>query len=248
MNSIYTGTSGLVLPFPNKLSYPPEFRDKSRLTYYSSLFNSIEINSSFYKVPQASTVQKWAESVPPSFQFTFKVSREITHVKSLAFKNEDVDHFMQAVNGAGLNKGCLLLQFPPGLQSENLDQLAKLLNHIRQNNPGNQWKIAVEFRNPSWYQQNCLEILQQNNATIVMHDMPSSGIFNINQNTDFVYLRFHGANGDYRGSYTDDFLHEYAEYISSWKEEGRTIYVYFNNTRGEAIHNLILLNSFLEDK
>lgn len=78
----YTGTSGLSLPFP-KHSFPPEFQDKSRLTFYASLFNSIEINSSFYKLPMASTVKKWAESVPDNFLFTFKLWREITHNKGL---------------------------------------------------------------------------------------------------------------------------------------------------------------------
>ncbi len=83
-NTFYSGTSGLVLPVP-KLLYPAEFQDKSRLTYYASLFNSIEINSSFYKIPQIPTVCKWAESVPDNFQFTFKLSKAITHAKGLEF-------------------------------------------------------------------------------------------------------------------------------------------------------------------
>src|ERR1044072_276638 len=88
-----SGTSGLVLPVPNKKAFPPEFKDKSRLTYYGSLFNSIEINSSFYKIPQAATVKKWADSVPDNFAFTFKLWREITHIKGLAYQPEDVLRF-----------------------------------------------------------------------------------------------------------------------------------------------------------
>ncbi|HEY8898156.1 MAG TPA: DUF72 domain-containing protein, partial [Niastella sp.] len=83
--SYKAGTSGLVLPVPNKQSFPPEFSDKSRLTYYASLLNSIEINSSFYKVPQPATVRKWADSVPDDFVFTFKLWQEITHVKGFAY-------------------------------------------------------------------------------------------------------------------------------------------------------------------
>ena len=66
--SFYSGTSGLVLPFPNKQSCPPEFHDKPRLAYYASLFNSLEVNSSFYKVPMAATVKKWADGVPDGFK------------------------------------------------------------------------------------------------------------------------------------------------------------------------------------
>ncbi len=119
MNStLHSGTSGLVLPVPKHL-YPPEFKGKSRLTYYSSLFNSVEINSSFYKAPMISTVSKWAESVPDNFQFTFKLCKAITHVKGLLFNPEDVYDFMQTIAYAGNKIGCLLVQFPPGLKVEN---------------------------------------------------------------------------------------------------------------------------------
>src|SRR5665213_2948074 len=91
--NIYTGTSGLVLPLPNRRSFPPEFHDKSRLEIYASLFNSVEINSSFYKVPMASTVQKWAALVPENFKFTFKLWRDITHNKELTFDSADIGRF-----------------------------------------------------------------------------------------------------------------------------------------------------------
>jgi len=114
-NSFYSGTRGLVLPVPQVL-YPPEFSGKSRLTYYASLFNSVEINSSFYKMPKAATVLKWADSVPQNFQFTFKLLKAVTHAKALDFSAEDVDLFIQTVNNIGNKKGCLLVQFPPSLK------------------------------------------------------------------------------------------------------------------------------------
>src|SRR4051812_27357074 len=85
----YSGTSNIVLPIPKK-SFPPEFSDKSRLEYYAHLFTSIEVNSCFYKTPQASTVAKWAAMVPPDFKFTFKLSKAITHVKDLEFNEDDI--------------------------------------------------------------------------------------------------------------------------------------------------------------
>ena len=120
---IYTGTSGLVLPVANKRSYPEAFQDKSRLTYYASLFNSIEINSSFKKLPMRRTVEKWNESVPDNFQFTFKLSRSITHNKALLFNTEDIKTFLQVVSSVNNKKGCLLVQFPGKLTISEISQL-----------------------------------------------------------------------------------------------------------------------------
>lgn len=241
----FSGTSGLLLPFPNKQHFPAEFRDKSRLTFYGTLFNSIEINSSFYKIPMASTVQKWADSVPEDFLFTFKLWREITHRKDLEFDSEAVGRFMECIATAGKKKGCLLLQFPPSLKSDQLHQLTQLLHHIRLGDREEQWKIALEFRHPSWYQENTYDLMRKFRISLVLHDKPGSASPMIEQEQDFVYLRFHGPDGDYKGGYTDDFLMEYAGYIKDWKEEGKTVYVYFNNTIGDAISNLQSLNRHL---
>lgn len=109
----YSVTSGLLLPVPNKLHYPKEFQEKSRLCYYASLMDSIEINSSFYKVPQVSTMKKWAADVPEEFRFTFKLFKEITHNKDLAFDPEVVSSFFSVISHVEEKKGCLLVQFPP---------------------------------------------------------------------------------------------------------------------------------------
>jgi uncharacterized protein YecE (DUF72 family) len=241
----FAGTSGLVLPVPNKQFYPPEFQGKSRLTYYASLFNSIEINSSFYKVPLASTVKNWASQVPGNFTFTFKLWRDITHNKGLAFDPENVARFMKVINQAGDKKGCLLVQFPPSLKVIMRPQLEKLLTLIADANPENQWKVALEFRHSSWYEDHIFELVDHFGYQIVTHDKPDSAPGLLESDQDFKYLRFHGPNGDYRGQYEHDFLYEYAERIQDWIDEGKTVYVYFNNTMGEAIKDLNLLNSII---
>ncbi|MDB5285894.1 MAG: hypothetical protein JWR05_843 [Mucilaginibacter sp.] len=244
--TFYSGTSGLVLPVPNKQLYPPEFQDKSRLTYYASLFNSIEINSSFYKVPMASTVKKWTSEVPDGFRFTFKLWRDITHNKGLVFNPADVDRFMQVIDGIGNKKGCLLIQFPPSVMVASFNQLEKLLTSIQNADTMQQWNVAAEFRNPSWYLEDVYAMLDTYNAGMVIQDMPASLTPMIDFSTPFVYLRFHGPNGGYKGTYTDDFLYEYAQYINDWQQDGKTVYIYFNNTMGEAVKNLITLNNYLK--
>src|SRR5690242_6310758 len=120
-NSFFSGLSGLQLHI-SKYLFPPPFENASRLTYYSSLFNSIEFNSTFYKIPQAATVLRWDSSVPGNFRFTFKLWKGITHNKGLLFNKDDVTVFFKAINSVSDKKGCLLIQFPPNLGIEHLFQ------------------------------------------------------------------------------------------------------------------------------
>jgi len=246
--SFYSGTSGLVLPVRNKTYYPAEFQDRSRLCYYASLFNSIEVNSSFYKIPQAKTVAKWAADVPDGFRFTFKLFREITHAKGLAFNPEDVYRFMQAIAPAEEKKGCLLVQFPPGAKAHLLRRLVELIACIRDADPAQGWKIALEFRHASWYQEAIRDFAAGNGLSIVIQDIPASATPMDFLHGDTVYLRFHGPGGKYRGSYPDYMLQEYSSYIREWQEEGKTVYCYFNNTMGDAVQNLAVLNTFVRQQ
>lgn len=238
----YSGLSGLQLPIPKYL-FPPPYENASRLTYYASIFNSIEFNSSFYKIPQPATVAKWAASVPEQFRFTLKLWKGITHNKSLDFKEEDVVAFINSVNSVQDKKGCLLIQFPPSLGREYSSQLENLLSCITDSDPAQDWKVAVEFRNTSWYQENVYDLLDFHKATMVIQDIPKSATPLLTPKSDFVYLRFHGPTGNYRESYSEDFLKEYAFLINEWKEEGKTVFVYFNNTMGDAYNNLEFLNN-----
>jgi uncharacterized protein YecE (DUF72 family) len=191
-----------------------------------------------------STVARWAALVPEKFRFTFKLFREITHVKDLHFEKTHVERFFEAVSLVGQKKGCLLVQFPPGLQYDGA-QLANLLNAIRMADPDQEWKIAVEFRNRVWYNEDTFELLECHRATLVMHDIPASATPMIPTPHSVIYVRFHGPTGNYRGSYTDAFLLEYSEYVREWLMEDKTVYVYFNNTAGDAFNNAHALNSFV---
>jgi uncharacterized protein YecE (DUF72 family) len=240
----YSGTSNIVLPVPNKLAFPEAYQDKSRLCYYASLFNSLEVNSTFYKLPLGKTIARWAEEVPTVFRFTFKIWKEISHNKNLAFKPDDVERFFEVINACS-KKGCLLLQFPASIRINDIRQLEILLANIRRYDPQSQWHIAVEFRHISWYSDKTYKLLQKYDMALVTHDMKASATPFIQPLANFVYLRFHGPEGGYRGSYADEVLAEYAGYINEWRDEGKTVYAYFNNTLGNALHNLITLNNYV---
>jgi uncharacterized protein YecE (DUF72 family) len=243
----YTGTSGLLLPYKNQQFYPAEFQGKSRLAVYGALFNSIEVNSTFYKLPMQTTIQKWAESVPAHFKFTFKLWREITHQKELQYNGDDVRRFMEIIAAAGDKKGCLLVQFPPGIRYNSLPRVKKLLAAIIKSDPHREWKLSVEFRHASWYREETYRLLDGFEAGMVIHDKTHSETPLEDMDLPFVYVRFHGPAGDYKGSYDDSFLYEYAHYIRDWRKAGKDVYVYFNNTIGDALKNLDALKSYVEN-
>jgi len=230
------GTSGIVVP-GTKQTFPQEFQAGSRLHYYSSLFNSIEINSSFYKIHLPSTFKKWSEEVSDNFKFTVKLWRGITHVKKLLYSLDDIDVFMQAANCLGNKKGCLLMQFPASITFEYLHEVEKIIQRLDQINSDGGWRLAIEFRHLTWYNNLTYSMLARYNSSLVLHDMPASRTPMDNPCNDIVYLRFHGPNGDYKGSYNDEALESYAVNIRNRLQEGKDVYVYFNNTIGSALHN-----------
>jgi uncharacterized protein YecE (DUF72 family) len=243
-HSFYYGTSNVVLPVPNKTYFPAEYQDKSRLHYYASIYNSVEINSSFKKIPLARTVERWAAEVPEHFRFTFKLWSGITHAKELVYDVADIRRFLEALTAVGSKKGCLLLQFPAKIKASYFTRFKSLLNDIVSEQPADGWKLAIEFRDRSWYKDRVYELLEHYSAAIVTHDMPKSSTPVIDLSGSFEYLRFHGELGRYRGNYSEEVLLDYAHLINAWKADGKIVFAYFNNTLGAAAQNAADLIAF----
>jgi uncharacterized protein YecE (DUF72 family) len=239
------GTSGIVVP-GGKESFPEAFRQKSRLNYYSSLFNTIEINSTFKKLPQPATFNKWVEDVPEHFKFTIKLWNEVTHVKQLVSHLDKINVFLEAARAVGHKKGCLLIQFPGKITIEYFNKVEEILFRIQEADSQNEWSKAVEFRNNSWYIRETFELLDYTSSSLVLHDMPKSANSRLNNGASFVYFRYHGVNGDYRGSYSEAFLKLQSETIKQRLDEGKDVYAYFNNTMGSAFDNAMSLRQMVE--
>jgi uncharacterized protein YecE (DUF72 family) len=241
----YSGTSNVAVPEANRTLYPQAYRDKSKLHYYASLFNTVEINTTFKKLPMRRTIEKWAERVGEDFRFTFKLNSAITHNKSLLFHPDDLIGFIDLINLVGDKKACLLIQFPGKLTAACAPQLESLLNIIRKTDPLYSWKTAIEFRNPGWYHQDVFDLLRAHNSALVFHDMPGSSSPLNEITAAFVYLRLHGTEKGYRGSYPEGQLASYAAQIKAWMKQGKIVYTYFNNTLGDAVNNLLSLNKLI---
>ncbi|MEO6314738.1 MAG: DUF72 domain-containing protein [Chitinophagaceae bacterium] len=236
------GTSNIVLP-GNKMSFPPAFQKSSRLTYYSSLFNTVEVNSSFYKVPLPRTLERWCSEVSRDFQFTIKLWKNITHTKLLDYNPQEVDFFMQTIRHLDNKKGCLLIQLPGKISVVYFEQVCRLLLHIQRCNLAPKWRVCIEFRHDSWYSNQTWKQIADLQVWPVLHDMPAAALRMLPYETPVVYLRFHGVLGDYKGSYSKKTLDGFADQIARWLAAGKDVYAYFNNTMGSAFDNAQYLNS-----
>ncbi|MGC4038637.1 MAG: DUF72 domain-containing protein [Chitinophagaceae bacterium] len=243
----WIGTSNPVIP-GNKDTFPGAYRSKSRLTYYGHLFNSVEINKSFYKIPLHKTYERWSAEVPADFRFSLKLSKEITHTKELKGELNIIDKFLHAAEGIGEKVGCILVQFPGKISLDYFNAVEQILRELTDHKLSEAWKIAVEFRNSTWYTGETWEMLDEFNAAIVLHDHPKAKMMEVKGHTDFVYIRFHGPKGDYRDSYTNEYLQKMATKIKRWLKEGKELYAYFNNTIGSAFDNAQTLNALIAMK
>jgi uncharacterized protein YecE (DUF72 family) len=244
-DQFYCGTSNVALPERNKTLFPEEFQDKSRLAYYSTLYNSIEINASFHKIPLPRTIERWVREVPEDFLFTFKLFRGITHSKELSYNKADLERFLEVANLVGDQKGCLLLQFPASVKASGISRIEALLSHISTTRKAEGWKLAIEFRDVSWYREEVFDLLKAHNTALVVHDMPRGAPPPLSLAADFVYVRFHGENGRYRGSYSNEFLYDQGSRIKEWMSKEKTVFAYFNNTMGEAAKNALTLKQLI---
>ncbi|GAA4323251.1 DUF72 domain-containing protein [Flaviaesturariibacter amylovorans] len=240
--SFFSGTSNILVPL-RQAEYPPEYKGASRLTYYASLFTSVEINATFYKLPRPATVVKWAEQVPDEFRFTLKVPKTITHAKGLQFSVDDIARFLEVADGIGSKKGCLLVQLPPSVKRERQEELEGLLEYLADDADG--WRIAVELRDVSWYDSAVYRMLRSHGVTLVSQDLPASATPLTVAPERVAYLRYHGPEGGYRGTYDDEFLQGHAARVSALLRQGKDVYVYFNNTAGGALQNLQTLNALV---
>lgn len=222
---IRVGTSGWHYRSWHGPFYPAGLKIKDFLSYYVGHFDTAEINNSFYRLPTEQAVAAWRESVPEGFLFAWKVSRYITHMKKLKEIEESIELVFGRMAGLAEAFGPVLFQLPPMLRAneETRERVARCLALV----PGNR-RIAFEFRHPSWYDEATLRILRDHNAALCLSDhadAPAPWA----ATADFVYVRGHGTNGRYAGSYSESTLTAWSRQIAEWRQGGRDVYVYFDN-------------------
>ncbi|HHF98648.1 DUF72 domain-containing protein [Candidatus Aerophobetes bacterium] len=239
---IIIGTSGWWYEHWRGRFYP-ESLDKSRwFNYYAKFFNSVEINSSFYRLPFPNMVKGWAKKAPPTFKFTLKMWRRITHLKKLKDVKQDIETFFTRISPLEKNLGAILYQFPPSLKC-NLNLLEDFLGKLPSN-----LDQAVEFRNESWFTSDAFSILKKYRMAYCIVSMPNLPEI-IEITSDIAYIRFHGKEILYGSCYSEEEILKWAEKIKNFSTQGvKKVYIYFNNDyNAYAVANALQLKETLEN-
>lgn len=233
----YIGTSGWNYRDWKEILYPRGLRQSDWLHHFAREFDTVEINNTFYRIPQPEMVQRWSEQTPRRFRFAVKLWRGITQFKKLADCREQLESFFQAVGFPTSQRGPLLVQLPPS-QGCDVDKLNAFLDDVREITAPARWKVAVEFRNDSWLCDTVYQLLDRHRAAVCLHDMPRRAPVEEPNDASFVYVRRHGATGKYRGCYAEKHIAADANRVRRWLREGRTVFVYYNNdVEGHAVEN-----------
>jgi uncharacterized protein YecE (DUF72 family) len=248
---IYIGTSGWSYP-KGEGTWKGYFYPKGKineLEYYSQFFNTVEVNSSFYRPPNPGYVYNWARSVPNDFLFTVKLWQKFTHPKmykestgeEAIISQEDVDTFKRSIEPLIRygKLGALLAQFPPSFKNDSFGQ--QIISAVIKT--FNQYRLAIELRHRSWSDdENTSSLLRSHNVAWVQIDEPkfsSSIAAELPITSDMAYFRFHGRNAEmwwkgdsetrYKYLYSPEELDELTNRVKSAAQGTRLLFVLFNN-------------------
>lgn len=240
-STIYIGTSGWSYNHWRGPFYPEDLRSEQWLQYYAEHFKSAEINNSFYHLPEKKTLKHWHDTVPEDFVFSAKASRYMTHMKKLKDAHDSINTFVERISILGDKLGPILFQLPPHWRF-NGERLAAFLNTL-----STEFRYTFEFRDPDWLNSETYDLLSEHQVAFCIYEL--NGFLSPKKVTaDFVYIRLHGPNGPYQGSYDNRALAGWTGALSTWAGQGKQIYCYFDNDEsGYAAQNALSLQSMLQD-
>ena len=221
--------------------YPPAVPKSHWFEHYANTFDTVEINNTFYRLPEKKTFAAWAARAPDGFLYAVKASRFLTHMKKLKDPEEPLRRLFSRMAPLTNHLGPVLYQLPPGWKLD-YDRLEHFLQVLPRG-----FRHVLEFRDPSWYENGVLTLLDRYGVALCLHDMRGSATGR-ERIGPFVYVRFHGATGHYGGGYSDQRLREWSDWLRPYSRRGIEIYAYFNNdVGGHAPRNALTLRRMMEE-
>jgi uncharacterized protein YecE (DUF72 family) len=238
---IHIGTSGWSYDHWQGILYPYATAPWERLRYYTQQYQTVELNSSFYRWPKPAAFTSWQRRLPPGFLMSVKAPRHLTHTKRLYAPEKWIERIKTCWHQLSDKRAVLLVQLSPNFAFD----FARLQYFLKQ--VPNWIRIAFEFRHSSWHQEGVFQLLEQYGAAYCIMSGAQLPCV-LRATAPFVYVRLHGPDNQhlYGGSYPDADLRWWASRILEWEEQGKEVYVYFNNDgAGNAVYNSQRLRSFL---
>jgi len=245
MPRILVGTSGYnYRHWWNGVFYPSTLPQKGWLEFYSQFFDTVELNVSFYRLPNRKTFEGWYQRTPGYFLFSVKGSRFITHIKRLKDCREPLEAFFDHAQGLRKKLSVMLWQLPPKF-TKNLERLQEFCSLLRDISASNPVRQVFEFRDKSWFCPELYWLLNEHNFCLCLAH--SSILPSVEMTTaDFVYIRFHGGESLYGSNYSEGELRDWSKRIGEWLKEDLDVYSYFNNDAfGFAVKNASALKELL---
>ena len=242
MRRVRVGCSGWNYQDWRERVYPRGLPPSKWLEHYATLFDTVEVNNTFYRLPRVEAVARWVEQSPPGFVFAVKASRYLTHVKRLRDLGDGVERFYAHIEPlAGSPKmGPVLWQLPRTFKRDD-ERLAGALEALP---PG---RHCFEFRHESWFADETYELLRRHNAALVIGDHPQRPFQAHELTADWTFIRFHYGHRGRNGNYSERELQEWAARIKDWRRRVE-VYAYFNNDwMGFAVRNGLRLKELLDD-
>ena len=239
MPGIRVGCSGWQYASWRERFYPKGLPQRRWLEHYSRVFDTVEVNSTFYRLAKPKSVAAWLEQTPPDFVFAAKASQYLTHMKRLADIEQGIGRFYDGIAplAASPKLGPVLWQLPERFKRD-LPRLAEALDRLPEG------RHAFEFRHPSWFEDDeVLDLLRWHGVALAVGDHPQRPWQPWVATTGWTFVRFHYGQRGRRGNYSESELREYAPRVKALAEEG---YVYFNNDwEGFAPKNALRLRALL---
>jgi uncharacterized protein YecE (DUF72 family) len=223
--TVHVGTSGWQYADWRGRLYPVGLVQARWLEHYASCFETVEVNSAFYRLPEARVFERWAETTPPDFVFSVKASRYLTHVRRLEDPAAAVRRLMERASRLGAKLGPVLLQLPPNLRID-LDALRAALEAFPP-----QSRVAVEPRHESWHCDEFFELLHEFNASFCLGDKAGKRS-PLQRTADWGYVRFHEGRASPPPCYGRKALSGWATRLADMWGPGDDVFAYFNNDRG----------------
>lgn len=180
---LYVGTSGYSYKEWKGSFYPEKLAARDMLPYYASKLPAVELNNTFYRLPQRSMVESWKAQVPDNFRFSVKASQRITHFKRLKDAADETKYMLDTVSALEERLGVVLYQLPPNMKKD-LERLETFLRNLPANPPA-----AFEFRHPTWFDNDVLELLRSENRALCISDTDDLPATHIDKTADWGYLR-----------------------------------------------------------